>query len=196
MCFNSVLMMFPSCWIYLTFIVAVTSMASDAVRMEDRVRQLERELCDKTHRLEQLEAAIQADGDRQAQLETLERFEAEWLKERELLDNEREEELRLLQEVGGLDLFKLRGVNDLPDRLWKRHWRRKLNWSPRCYEMLRENPNCWTTLSGNSARSSGITRRKSRKRRNPRRSAWNEKWPLNTRGWSTTSKTLTKNLAR
>ena len=81
-------------------------MASDAAaKMEERIRQLERELCDKTHRLEQLEATIQADGDRQAQLETLERFEAEWIKERELLDNEREEELRLLQEVRRLFLF-------------------------------------------------------------------------------------------
>lgn len=67
--------------------------------MDDRIRQLESELLDKNHRLEQLEATIRADGDKQAQLETLERFEAEWIKERELIDNEREEELRLLQEV-------------------------------------------------------------------------------------------------
>ncbi len=68
--------------------------------MDDRISQLESELLDKNHRLEQLEATIRADGDKQAQLETLERFEAEWIKDRELIDNEREEELRLLQEVG------------------------------------------------------------------------------------------------
>lgn len=77
-----------------------TDTSFDTIRlMEDRVRQLESELCAKNHRLEQLEATIRADGDRQAQLETLERFEAEWIKERELIDNERDEELRILQEV-------------------------------------------------------------------------------------------------
>jgi hypothetical protein len=40
-----------------------------------------------------------ADEDRQTQLEAIERLEADWNKEHELIDNEREEELRLLQEV-------------------------------------------------------------------------------------------------
>ena len=66
--------------------------------MEEQVRQLESELREKNQRVEQLEALL-ADDDRLGQLETLERLEAEWNKERELVDNEREEELRLLQEV-------------------------------------------------------------------------------------------------
>lgn len=66
--------------------------------MEEQVRQLESELREKNQRVEQLEA-LMADDDRLGQLETLERLEAEWNKERELVDNEREEELRLLQEV-------------------------------------------------------------------------------------------------
>lgn len=66
--------------------------------MEEQVRQLENELKEKNDKVEQLEAIL-ADEERLAQLETLERLEADWTKERELADSEREEELRLLQEV-------------------------------------------------------------------------------------------------
>ncbi len=74
--------------------------------MEEQVRQLEMELREKNQRVEQLEALL-ADDDRLSQLETLERLEAEWNKERELVDNEREEELRLLQEVKFIALSKI-----------------------------------------------------------------------------------------
>lgn len=74
--------------------------------MEEQVRQLELELREKNQRVEQLEALL-ADDDRLSQLETLERLEAEWNKERELVDNEREEELRLLQEVKFIALSKI-----------------------------------------------------------------------------------------
>ncbi|XP_046455330.1 trichohyalin-like isoform X5 [Daphnia pulex] len=70
--------------------------------MEEQVRQLETELKEKNDRVEQLEAMLAdgvADEDRQTQLEAIERLEADWNKEHELIDNEREEELRLLQEA-------------------------------------------------------------------------------------------------
>lgn len=66
--------------------------------MEDQLRQLQLELKEKNERVEQLEALL-ADEDRLAQLETLERLEADWNREHELVENEREEEMRLLQEV-------------------------------------------------------------------------------------------------
>lgn len=66
--------------------------------MEEQIRQLASELREKNERVEQLEAIL-ADDERLAQLETIERLEADWTKEHELVLNEREEELRLLQEV-------------------------------------------------------------------------------------------------
>lgn len=66
--------------------------------MEEQISRMESELREKTERVEQLEAML-ADEDRQVPLEAIERLEADWNKERELIDNEREEELRLLQEV-------------------------------------------------------------------------------------------------
>ena len=65
---------------------------------EEQIRRLEAKLRDKAQRLDELEAAILEDDERLSKLETLERLEAE-LKERQMIDEERELELRLLQEV-------------------------------------------------------------------------------------------------
>ena len=68
----------------------------------ETVLQLRQQLEEKSRRLEELEEAIfQAAGQRSTSttpLTALEQFELD-MKERELIDNERDEELRLLQEV-------------------------------------------------------------------------------------------------
>ena len=65
---------------------------------DEIVYQLQMQLNDKTQRLNQLEMSVLHDDERLLQLETIERLEAE-LKERDLIDCERNDELRLLQEV-------------------------------------------------------------------------------------------------
>jgi len=74
----------------------------------ETVTQLRQQLEEKSRRLEELEEAIfEAVGQRLSTsgttLTALEQFELD-LKERELIDNERDEELRLLQEVNSLIL--------------------------------------------------------------------------------------------
>lgn len=73
------------------------SSASD-VQLQEQIRILELQLSEKCERLEELEAAILEDTERLNKFEELEQLEAD-LRERDLLDKERDEELRMLQEV-------------------------------------------------------------------------------------------------
>lgn len=68
---------------------------------EEILHQLRLQLNDKTRRLDELEMSILQDNERLLKLGTIERLEEE-LKERDLIECERNEELRLLQEVGNL----------------------------------------------------------------------------------------------
>ena len=77
---------------------ASASSGDGPLTLEEKIRQLELQLLDKTQRLDELETAILEDDERLSKLDLIERLEAE-IKERDLIDNERDEELRLLQDV-------------------------------------------------------------------------------------------------